>query len=607
MKRLMVVLASTGVFLLLTINLFGSSPARAREASGLPQLIVTPSELTVLPPLGTSAIHTRTLFISNAAAGTTLTWSLSISSVQVLPQAYLPLIAKNYSPEFPAPVAPPLGLNFISSAKYGSTATRYQRALAINGKLNRWPLYWNEIETQAVSQPRVYNWTAADSNIAADINHGLTVLPILMFTPSGLDTGGSRLAPLPQVGDGLPALLNHLTLNLPSVPSSVTTPPQGLYLSVFADDTDTPGPGKSINPDNRWAYFVSTAVSRYRPGGTLSQQQGWNDARGVRYWEIWNEPDLDTFFTGTITDYARLLKVAYLSARSADPQAQIVLGGMAHWQKAGWFSSLLDLIQTDPAATANHYFMDKAAVHNYFWAWQTFGYLYPDRAQLDSHGLQDIELWVTETGVPVCGEGSFPACNDPQNRWYRAAPDEQAAYLIQSAAYAAWLKTESYVWFQLFDDCGNQCGVDAYGLVRNDNTPRLSYQTYPLIYNQLTNVQPYWRDRRTITATNWISGNQEIIAFKRPATSERIVVMWTRYYTDATVVLTATAPSARLYYPDGSFQTIFPSSGTYAIPLPRASNRNFPGTSGGVAPENTGSAPIGGSPRILVENDPAAK
>jgi hypothetical protein len=71
--------------------------------------------------------------------------------------------------------------------------------------------------------------------------------------------------------------------------------------------------------------------------------------------------------------------------------------------------------------------------------------------------------------------------------------------------------------------------------------------------------------------------------------------------------LTATAPSAQLLYPDGSFQTIYPISGTYAISLPRASNRNFPGTIDGVAPDSTGSAPIGGSPRILVEIDPSVK
>ncbi len=61
------------------------------------------------------------------------------------------------------------------------------------------------------------------------------------------------------------------------------------------------------------------------------------------------KPDLDTFFTGTITDYARLLKVAYLAARAADPQAQIVLGGMVHWQKSNWFSSLLNLIASRSA------------------------------------------------------------------------------------------------------------------------------------------------------------------------------------------------------------------------------------------------------------------
>jgi hypothetical protein len=665
MKRMMVVLAGTVLMLMLTITAVGSSTTRSPD--GAPKLIVAPLDITVLVPISTSTVATRPLLIDNAAAGTILTWTIALSpsaeiqpsvatisgtnaavvnvqiavnpisitglytayvivnaeptttlnapitipvqvlAVESLHQTYLPVIVKDYQAVLPPPAAPPMGLDYISSPQAGRSETRYQRALAISGTLNRWPIYWNEIETQATTQPRVYNWTAVDNNLVADINHGLTVLPILMFTPAGLDTGGSRLAPIPQVGASLRALMYPATLNQSAAPSSVTTPPRDLYEPIFADNSDIPGPGKSINPHNSWAYFVNAAVNRYRPGSTLAQQQGWTDTRGVRYWEIWNEPDLDMFFTGTITDYARLLKVAYLSARAADPQAQIVLGGLSQAEKPAWFSSLLNLLQTDPSAVANHYFMDKVAVHTYFWAWDTFGHLYPDRVQLDNHGLQNVALWLTEVGLPVCGDASFPACNDPQLRWYRASPDEQAAYLIQSATYAKWLNTEAYLWFQLFDDCGNLCGVDAYGLVRNDNTTRLAYKTYPLVNAQLTNVQPYWRDRRTITATNWISGNQEIIALKRPATGERIVVMWTRYYTDATVILTATAPSAQLYFPDGSFQTIFPLSGTYAISLPLASNRNFSGTIGGTAPDGTGSAPIGGPPRILVESDPAVK
>jgi hypothetical protein len=81
--------------------------------------------------------------------------------------------------------------------------------------------------------------------------------------------------------------------------------------------------------------------------------------------------------------------------------------------------------------------------------------------------------------------------------------------------------------------------------------------------------------------------------------------MWTRYYTDDTVLLAATAPSATLFLPDGTDQIIYPISGTYAISLPMATNRNFKGSSSGTVPD--GSAAIGGSPRILIELDPATK
>jgi hypothetical protein len=98
----------------------------------------------------------------------------------------------------------------------------------------------------------------------------------------------------------------------------------------------------------------------------------------------------------------------------------------------------------------------------------------------------------------------------------------------------------------------------------------------------------------------------ELIAFKQPDTGQRVVVMWNRYYTQTeTAVLTATAASAQLYFPDGTVQTIYPISDTYSIPLPPATNHNFLGTTDGLAPDGT--SPIGGSPRILVELDPAVK
>jgi hypothetical protein len=554
----------------------------------------------------TGTYHADLIITAEPTTTSGVPFTVPVNVIVITPtyRIYLPIIARNFTASS-KPAAPPMGLAFVSSAEAPASGIRYQRATDSGGQLNRRPMYWPNIEKDAINQPRSFDWSKQDASIVADIDQGLTVLPILMLTPIGLDTGGNRNAPAPQVGDGLRAMFNNTSAQRPAIPASVTTPPQGLYLNVFSDGSDEPGPGKLINPHNRWAVFVNAAVNRYKPGGILAYAHNWNSGQGVSHWEIWNEEDLDNFFSGSPADYARLLKVAYLAATQADPQATIVMGGLAQYAKPHWLNDVLNVIATDPLSITQHSFMDAVAAHNYLWAWQTFGYLYQDRAQLNAHGLSSIDLWLTETGVPACDDPPGPDCTDPQNRWYRASPEEQSAFLIQSATYAAWLKAQTFIWFQLYDDCGNACGIDAFGLVRNDNTLRPVYQTYQLAVDQLTNLQPYWRDRRTLTATNWISGNQEILAFQRPASGERIVVMWTRYYTDDMVLLAATAPSATLYLPDGTHQSIYPISGTYAISLPLATNRNLLGTIDGAAPDGT--APIGGLPRILVELDPAVK
>lgn len=628
-----------------------------RFVDNVPALAVQPASLWLLTEVNTPTIQTRTLQIDNVQPNSTLTWTISanpigpvvpnvspvsgtnaatvtvvidtapitapgiytaslivsaepISTVNAplsvpvtiiaperLNRLYLPIVARNYA----APAATPLkfGLAFVSSAQAPANETRYQRAVAISGTLNRWPMYWPSIELNPVSQPRVFNWAAHDANIIADINHGLEVLPILMLTPIGLDTAGSRTAPAPRVGDGLKLLMNPPAPDRPLTPSSQGSPPKTLYLPIFSDNTDVPGAGKTINPNNRWAYFVNAAVNRYKPGGVLAQAQGWGADKGVRAWEIWNEQDLDQFFIGTPADYARLLKVAYLAGKQADPQATIVFGGLAHFEKPNWLQDTLNVIATDPMSLTYHGFMDAVASHNYAWAWQTFGYLLNDRQRLDARGLTGVKLWITETGLPVCDDSPiepFNFCPSP----YRGTLNEQVDFLIQTAAWSAWMQAEKLIWFQLYDDVGNVCPYDFFGLVRNPSTgpcvpntglPRPAYAAYPLAARLFGDVQPYWRSRPTT--------NLEIIAFKRPAARERVVAMWTRFGVAATANITATSSSATLIFPDGASQTITPVNGVYSINLPAATNFS--------TPTNDGSAAIGGRPRILIEHDPNAE
>ena len=84
---------------------------------------------------------------------------------------------------------------------------------------------------------------------------------------------------------------------------------------------------KSRNPHpdewlQDWGDYVYTAVSRYG-----------RDRGQITHWEIWNEPNLVTsgYESGlySVEDYVRVLQTARAAAKSADPNAVIVLGGIA--------------------------------------------------------------------------------------------------------------------------------------------------------------------------------------------------------------------------------------------------------------------------------------
>lgn len=84
---------------------------------------------------------------------------------------------------------------------------------------------------------------------------------------------------------------------------------------------------KSKNPPldawlKDWGDYVYNTVARYG-----------RDRGQVKYWEIWNEPNLrkygyeNTIYT--VPDFVRLLDVARAAAKAADPETIIVLGGVA--------------------------------------------------------------------------------------------------------------------------------------------------------------------------------------------------------------------------------------------------------------------------------------
>lgn len=545
--------------------------------------------------------------------------------------------------------APAFGVVFISSAEdrhpgsgrtAPSMAQQYQNGLTTGAAWNRWPLYWFNIE----QSPGVFNWAMQDATVLDDIAHGFQLNAILLGTPGFYKPDDTaRASRVPRLRPG------ELSLDAPE-----RATPLGLFEPAFSDGSDTLAPGKTPNPANKWAVFVAAAVNRYKPGGELAAANNWPAGVGVRYWEMWNEPDLDMFWDASAEDYARLLKVGYLVTKAADPEATVLFAGLANSYASGdkfeYYRRVLTILAADPAAAGYGFYHDILATHSYFHAWKSWYHVYRARGAMHDFGFEK-PIWLNESGVAIWDDYPGPVW-DAQSA-LRATAGEQADYVIQSAMYALFAGADGVFHFQLYDGCGNQpagtnfpphngelcdakneyqgkpCAGDANGLFRNPTdmlcftqhpqpgTARSGLSAYQVVTTYLAGSVPYWRTRtgeadvclmENPNQKPEVSGDeyyrtppQEIIAFYRGATNERVVGLWTLCDRAETAVLDATSRDGRatLVFADGRTQAIAAVDGRYTIALPPATNRNpFPF---GQSPNPL--FPIGGSPVLLVEKD----
>ncbi len=492
--------------------------------------------------------------------------------------------------------SPHLGIDHISAPSDPIVDQRYRNALLVGAGWNRWPLYWNSVETS----PGNYDWQGYDQLIANDVRYGLRTDAILLGTPA-FDYDGGAI--------------------------------HGLYEAAFSDGSDTPGSGKQPNPANPYASFVYAAVMRYKPGGTLAAQLRWQPDQGIRVWEAWNEPDLRQFWSGSVEDYARLLKVTYLIVRAADPLAQVMFAGLAYndYGADDYLRQTLDVIDKDPDRNAYNWYFDIAAVHSYISAERSGQVVDHAKQVLAAYGL-DRPVWLNESGVPVWDDYPGPTwtVNDPAGHPIRGTMQEQALYMIESTAIA-WAAGADVVFiFQLYDDCGNQPpgttfapnsgqAGDAYGLFRNDrsapcfnqspqpNTPRPATAALHQMAQIFGSSQFHGGTRVNL------SGQGSVIAFDLspaqgvasygPVTaggsgsnvSQRAYVMWNRSPDRLEVDIPASGSAARLYDATGEDYQLSPQDGIYQIGLPAVAAGDYPM----LTPSEI--SHVSGAPYILIE------
>ena len=153
---------------------------------------------------------------------------------------------------------------------------------------------------------------------------------------------------------------------------------------------------------NRLAFykFAETAAFRYRPNSAFWKQRGINGAVvGARQWQVWNEPNLGSYWNGrpNASEYARLVRGANEGIKRGNPGATTILAGMP-WSRGPTPPDFLRaMFRADPKLSNA---FGSAAVHPYDTTPDgSVGGVRLFRKTLNSlPGGRYRSIWVTEIG-----------------------------------------------------------------------------------------------------------------------------------------------------------------------------------------------------------------
>jgi len=232
-----------------------------------------------------------------------------------------------------------------------------------------------------------------------------------------------------------------------------------------SSEPDPSPTAKHSRPDDvaSYANFARVAAERYT-------------ARGVRSWEIWNEPNTSKFWPPRpdANEYGNLFRVAADAIRGVDPEATLLIGGLAPKfdvpQAEVPPADFLEQLYTTGAAQL----ADGIAVHPY-----TFPALPMDadqrmvggfkdlpalRAVMEKYGDSRKQVWITEFGAPT---GSGP---------YAASEEDQETALLQARQQVGrWDWAGPLMYYELVDGGTDPGDVEQnFGVLREDLSPKLA-------------------------------------------------------------------------------------------------------------------------------------
>jgi hypothetical protein len=243
-----------------------------------------------------------------------------------------------------------------------------------------------------------------------------------------------------------------------SLTDSVVNDARTRGLNIFATLAYTPGwanGGQDISVPATdpadWYKFVFDTVSRYKDS--------------VTHWGMWNEPNLDGFFSGSREEYIRdVLRLGAQAAKAADPTSFVLGPELAHLESAHWEAWLytvlreagdvIDIVTHHNYSSTGQAVVRDMGVPGAFWKIRT------PRGIMVLTGTAANPLWLTETGW----------------RTDLISEAQQADYYVQvlkGVDFYPWL--DKVFFYEMVDD---PRFPEKWGILNADLTPKEAFYRY---------------------------------------------------------------------------------------------------------------------------------
>lgn len=213
-----------------------------------------------------------------------------------------------------------------------------------------------------------------------------------------------------------------------------------------------------------WDRFVFDVVQYYSGTRVFTCPDNSTVTLKVLHFGVWNEPNLEDFFTGGVGNYLNLVDIATTAIKQANSAAKVI-GPEVSWHgvRNGYYQYVMGQVGHKFDIVTVHYYPDAIEVYD----WAGFGEFLDNKVAPHRQGKP---VWVSEIGTSNCDGRVSPW------GYYNVGNETQAAFYHHALSVyqlrRTWVK--SIFFFQLAPNTG--CSES---IIRNDfNDRRPAFDTY---------------------------------------------------------------------------------------------------------------------------------